>query len=263
MKAATFTKLVAILVAVCLATPTIIVAGTSVASENIIQFPPKGFSLDWYSDVLTSSVWREVAVNSAKVGIISAVISTLVGTALAFGAARGSLFRAPFVASFAMAPVLVPSVVAAIGFYFVYIGSFEAQGDAWTLGVAGATTSVPLTFVYVYTAIRALDDRVEEAAAVCGANAWRRLQKITLPLLLPSILTGALFSFLVSWEEIVVATFLAGPGFLTVPLYIFGQATTTGLQPDTAAASVLLILLSMVLVGLIPWLTGRRAARAG
>jgi ABC-type spermidine/putrescine transport system permease subunit II len=260
MRAALAVRIFAGIVAFVLVAPTIIVIATSFTEGSIISFPPRGFSLRWFEEVLTSRQWLGALQNSLITGLIAAVISMLVGISLAMAAARGTMIPRTGLTTFALMPMLVPLVVIAIGVYlaFVQIGFY---GNVVALGVAHSLLGIPFVFINVLAALTNLDPRVEEAARVSGASYPKTLVRVTVPQILPAALVGSLFAFISSWDEVVVAVFLTTPGFKTIPVMIWGQVRE-GLEPSTSAVSTILTVVTLLVFGVVAYLNSRRSRRS-
>lgn len=258
MSAGIFARVVAMAMALILAVPTLIIAATSFTSGVIITFPPRGFSLRWYREILSDDSWREAFVTSMLTGLLAAVIAMTLGTLLAFMAARGRLIPRSLVAALAMAPMAVPLIVAGIGFYMAYVHT-PLYDNIASLAVAHAMLGVPFCFVNVLAALTAVDPKLEEAAAVSGANPLTVVVTVTAPLVLPSAIAGGLFAFVTSWDEVVVATLLSTPTLRTLPILILSQLRE-GLEPSTSASATLITLLTVAVL-VVAGLVSRRRRR--
>jgi putative spermidine/putrescine transport system permease protein len=168
-----------------------------------------------------------------------------------------------------LAPLVVPIIDLAVGDYFVWALGWQVGPVGFGGGLAGTIPGLvlahtvlafPFPFITVSTALSGVDRTLELAAAGLGANPWRTFRRITLPLISTGVLTGAVFAFLTSWDEVVVASFLASPRVSTVPVQIFTELRQS-YDPAAAAISTVLLVAAVILVGLlalIPML-GRRA----
>ncbi|RZI90427.1 MAG: ABC transporter permease [Microbacterium sp.] len=259
MKAGITLRILTGLLAFIIVAPTIIVIATSFTEGRIITFPPNGFSLRWFEEILTDRQWLSALQNSVVTGVIAAAIAMVVGISLAMAAARGTGLSSTALTTFALMPMLVPLVVIAIGVYlaFVQIGLY---GNVFALGIAHAILGVPFVFVNVVAALQNLDPYVEEAARVAGANPVVTLVRITIPQILPAALVGGLFAFISSWDEVVVSVFLTTPGFKTIPVMVWGQVRE-GLEPSTSAVSTILTLVTLLLFGLVGLLNSRKGKK--
>jgi putative spermidine/putrescine transport system permease protein len=242
--------------------PTVIVAGTSFNAGQFVVFPPQGWSLTWYRQVFENDQWTSALVASLQVGVIAGVIAMVIGTLLAFAAARGKLIPPSVVTSLAMMPVIVPTVIAGLGFYIVTT-HIHFTANAWALGLAHATLGVPYVFINVLAALTAVDPRVEEASRVCGANEVVTLARVTLPLIAPAAVIGGVLAFIGSWDEVIVAGFLTSPTFRTIPVVIYGDVRD-GAAPDTSAVATMVTVVSLLMLGAavaVPALRNRKSRR--
>lgn len=262
MKPGITIRVITIVMAAVFFFPTIIVAGTSFNKSAMIVFPPKGWSLSWYSEVFHSGQWTQPIIASLEVGVLAGLIAMVAGTLLAFAAVRARLLPQPALTALAMLPVIVPTVVAGLGFYIVSV-HIHFTGNAVALGLAHATLGVPYVFINVIAALTAVDPSVEEASRVCGASELVTLLRVTFPLIAPAALVGAVLAFIGSWDEVIVAGFMTSPTFQTVPILIYGNVRS-GAAPDTSAVATMVTIVSLLLLGAVaavPALRGRRTRR--
>ena len=262
MKPGITVRVITIVMAAIFFFPTIIVAGTSFNKTAFVTFPPKGWSLTWYSTVFSDGQWTPAIINSLEVGVLAGLIAMVIGTLLGFAAVRARLLPQPVLTALAMLPVIVPTVVAGLGFYIVSV-HIHYTGNAVALALAHATLGVPYVFINVIAALTAVDPSVEEASRVCGASEMVTLARVTLPLILPAALVGGVLAFIGSWDEVIVAGFMTSPSFRTVPIVMYGSVMN-GATPDTSAVATMVTLVSLLLLGAIaavPALRGRRMRR--
>jgi putative spermidine/putrescine transport system permease protein len=242
--------------------PTLVVAITSFGKGRIIQFPPKSLTLDWHREIFSDERWREAFGNSFVVAVISAALAMVVGTALALGVARIRFLPTSAIVGMAMAPVIVPGVVLSVGFYFVGV-RVGLTGGVLGLALAHSTIGAPFVFVNVLSRLASMDRQIEEAARVCGASESATLVLVTLRLAFPSVVIGGVLAFIGSWDEFMIASFFNSPTFHTVPVVVFGEVLS-GADPSTSAASTVITLISILMLGLAAGLPGlaRRKAKS-
>ncbi len=229
-----------------LVAPTIIVTIMSFSAARILSFPPRGLSLHWYANFLGDDTWVRAMVNSAQVGLGAALIATVLGTLMAFGVVRGRYPGRALVNALVLGPMLVPSVVLAIGLYFVF-ARWKLVGSLAALIAAHACLGLPYVVLVVGSGLRTLDPALERAASNLGAGPLRTFFRVTLPLILPSVAAGALFAFITSWDDVVVAYFLSSPVTRTLPVVMW-SATQDTTDPTLAAVATFL---SVVTTGLL------------
>ncbi|GAB2622638.1 ABC transporter permease [Pseudactinotalea suaedae] len=251
----------AILMAVIFLFPTIVVVVTSFGSGRIVSFPPQGWSLRWYAEVFTDTMWVQAFGNSFAVGILAAALAMAVGSALAIGATRTKIFPASLVTGIAMSPVVVPGVVLSVGVYMVAVRT-DLTGSVIGLALAHAAVGVPFVFINVLARLATLDKQIEEAARICGADEMTTLRTVTLPIVAPSVVIGGVLAFISSWDEFMVASFMNSPTFRTIPVVVWGEVIS-GADPSTSAASTLITVISILFLALaagLPRLRNRKVA---
>lgn len=240
--------LTCLLIAIWLVAPTLVVIPMSFAEKKSLAFPPTGFSLQWYQNFFTNPQWFRSLIVSAKVAAMVAVVATVIGTMAAIGIERlkgrtGGLIRAVLIT-----PMIVPGVVLAVGIYAVYL---DAQlVGTWTGYVFAHTLlAIPFVVIAVGANLAVFDTRLETAAASLGASRLATFFSVTLPLILPGILSGALFAFVTSFDEVIVSLFITSPQLKTLPVQIFSSMTRDA-DPTVAAVGSLIFLATSVIIGL-------------
>jgi putative spermidine/putrescine transport system permease protein len=236
---------VAAVVVVLLTAPTLIVVISSFGSTRSLAFPPKGLSAHWYENFFTDA-WLPTAMTSLQVAALSAVLATVLGTMAAFGIIRGRFPGRQFVQAVFLAPMIVPTVILGIGIFQVF-GRWHITGSVFGLVLAHTALAIPFVVVTVGAGLRTVDPIYERAAANLGAGPLRTFVRITLPLILPGVLTGALFAFVTSLDEVVVAIFLTSPQVTTLPVQIFSTLQNF-LDPTVAAISTILLAITVVVL---------------
>ncbi len=240
--------------------PTLIVVPMSFSSGDHLQFPPPGFSTRWYANFFHQSLWTDAAMDSIKVAALTVVLATALGTVTALGLVRGRFPGRAVANALVLSPAIVPVVIIAIGTFFVFV-RWRLAGTLWGLVVVHTALALPLVIVTVGTSLRTLDRTVELAAQSLGANPWRTFWRITFPLIMPGIVAGALFAFVTSWDEVVVAIFLTSPLFRTLPVVMWTQVRSV-IDPTIAAVASMLMaitVLALLLVLLVRWRASVRA----
>ena len=240
--------LTCLLIAIWLVAPTLVVIPMSFAEKKSLAFPPTGFSLQWYQNFFTNPQWFDSLIVSAKVASMVAVVATVIGTMAAIGIERlkgraGGLIRAVLIT-----PMIVPGVVLAVGIYAVYL---DAQlVGTWTGYVFAHTLlAIPFVVIAVGANLAVFDTRLETAAASLGASRLATFFSVTLPLILPGILSGALFAFVTSFDEVIVSLFITSPQLKTLPVQIFSSMTRDA-DPTVAAVGSLIFMATSVIIGL-------------
>lgn len=251
--------LTCLLISVWLVAPTLVVVPMSFAGKKSLAFPPQGFSLQWYENFFANPQWFGSLIVSAKVASMVALVATVIGTMAAIGIERmksrtGGLIRAVLIA-----PMIVPGVVLAVGIYAVYLDTQLA--GTWTGYVLAHTLlAIPFVVIAVGANLAVFDVRLETAAASLGASRLTTFFTVTLPLIRPGILSGALFAFVTSFDEVIVSLFITSPQLKTLPVQIFSSMTRDADPTVAAVGSLILLATSLIIgLGLIFGMRGRRA----
>jgi putative spermidine/putrescine transport system permease protein len=227
--------------------PMLIVVPLSFSTDPLLRWPPKGFTLQWYDTFLTDPLWTDAIWTSLEVAGATVVLATLLGTSLALGLDRARFRGRAIVNAVAISPIVIPAIILAIGIFFIFT-TLRLTGTVRGLILAHTVLATPLVLVSVLASLRGLDSNLERAAQNLGANPLRVFLRITLPLIAPGMFAGALFAFIISWDEIVVALFVTGPLVKTLPVVMWSQVTTFVDPTVAAAATVMLAVTTLVLV---------------
>jgi mannopine transport system permease protein len=247
------------LVCVFLMVPTIIIIPMSVGPDRFLQFPPRGFTLEWYGAYFSDRDWIAATLFSLKAGVIAAILATVIGTMVALSLVRGRPPGRRAIETLVVGPIVVPHIALAVALFLV----FDRLGLTGTLvGFAAAHTVLALPFAVfsVLAALRRFDPALEMAARSCGASRWRAFLHVTLPQILPGIASAALFAFIISFDEAVVSFFISDIDGKTLPRKMF-EDIDYDLSPVLAAVATLLTALSVVVLLAAHWIGRRGAAR--
>ncbi|WP_432989394.1 ABC transporter permease subunit [Dactylosporangium sp. CA-233914] len=248
------------IVAIILVVPTLVVIPMSFSSAQTFQFPPHQWSLRWYERLFTSPEWTAAILNTLQVGIFTALIATVLGTTAAFGLMRLRPRWRGAVNGFLLSPMIVPHILVAL----VVFAAFLRRGLNGTLiGIILAHTALALPFVVIAVTARlqGMDTRLPSVAASLGASPVSALRRVTLPLVLPGILSGAVLAFVTSLDEVIIALFLQAPGAITLPVQMFNSVTVQ-IDPTISAASSLMVVLVSVPI-LVAQVAGARRGKRG
>lgn len=215
-----------------------------------------GFSTRWYGVLFSDAPLIAAAWVSLRVAVLSSLIATILGTLAALALERHGRFRGRGVfTGLVYGPMVMPEVMIGLSLLLTFIGIGLDRGIA-TIVIAHATFCTGFVAVVVAARLRGLDRSLEEAAADLGAGPLRVMATITLPLLAPAILAGALLAFTLSLDDLVIASFVSGPGSTTLPMRLYSQVRL-GVNPEINAASTLLVGLVSVAVLTASRLTAR------
>lgn len=256
---AAFLGLVA-LVYVFLMTPILIVVLLSFNAGKTLTFPPTGFSLQWYFAFFRSEPFME----SFRLSLLLAAVSTFLAVAIATPAALyyvryASRWREVF-RLYMLAPLLLPEILTAIAMLFFYYQIGIGTRSLLGLYIGHIVICLPFVFLQVTASLYNMSPSLEEAARSLGAGPFVAFRRITLPLIKPGVINGALFAFIISFDNVSISLLLKGIGTTTLPMQLFDYLRW-GFDPTTAAASVVSILLTLGAVAIVDRFVGLRAMR--
>ncbi len=228
--------------------PLLVVFPISLSSAPYLQFPPPGLSWQWYERYLDDPQWIDATWRSLYIGGATAVLALLLGVPLAFSLVRGRFFGRVLVDRLALAPIIVPTIILSVALYGVF-AKLKLIGAWYGLVLAHTVLALPFVVLVMAAGLRDFDRSLEQAAAGLGASRWRTLSRVTLPLLRPSLVSAGLLAFISSFDEVVVALFLAGAN-MTLPKKMFDNILME-IDPTIASVSVIQILLVSIVMVLI------------
>jgi putative spermidine/putrescine transport system permease protein len=247
------------LVALFLLLPIVIVIPMSFSTAISFEFPPPGYSLGYYAKYFTSEEWLEPTLNSLVIALGATVLTMLLVVPAAFGYVRYRFRGKALVNLLMMAPLIVPHVVSALA-YYGFLGRARLTGTHLGVIVAHGVLAVPVAFLVITATLKGFDRNLERAAMSAGAGPLRTFFHVTLPVLRPGMLVGALFAFLSSFNEAVVVIFIGGRVAATLPKKMYESIR---LESDPVIAVVSTLLVGAVVLGvLVSVLLRRRPANA-
>jgi putative spermidine/putrescine transport system permease protein len=226
--------------------PILVIIPLSFSSEPWFTYPLPGLSLRWYDDFFFSDRWQIAIKNSLIVGVASTILATSLGTLAALGLSRGNVPFRGLVMSILISPMVVPVVITAVAMYFAY-ASVGLNNTYLGLILAHTVLATPFVVITVTATLTGFDRSLLRAAASLGASPATTFRKVTLPLIAPGVISGALFAFVTSWDEVVVALFLSSPEQRTLPRQMF-SGIREQISPTITAAATFLVLLAVLLM---------------
>ena len=235
------------LVLVFLVAPILIIVPLSFSAGSFFFYPLPGFSLRWYEDFFTSTFWLPSVWNSLIVGVSATLLATLLGTLAALGMWRARFPGQGLILALVISPMVVPVIIVAVGVYFAFAPLGLTDGYAGLI-LAHTTLAVPFVVVTVLATLSGFDRTLLRAAASLGARPLTTFRRITLPLILPGVASGAVFAFAASFDEVVVALLIAGPGQRTLPRQMFAGINDNISLTITAAATMLIAISLLLMV---------------
>jgi putative spermidine/putrescine transport system permease protein len=249
-------RLFGALVCVYLLAPSVIVIIASFNAQDSLAFPPTQWSLRWYEFLLTDDQWTTAGWLSLKIALLSTALTMALATSASYGVVRlGGARGAQVIYGMVLAPMVVPSVVTALG-AFAVLSDVGLYGSLTGIVIMHTCLSIPLATVLMVPAFASFDERLEMAAQSLGAGRWRTFRQVIAPLVASSLLSAMLVAFLTSFDEVVLTSFIAGTDIITVPLKMW-QNIRNQVDPAIAALSSLLILIPFVVLA-AQGLQGRR-----
>jgi len=237
-----------------LSVPTIVVVGASFTAGNIIAFPPEGFSLQWYEKIALARDLRQAFWRSLWVATVCLVVSVPVGTLAGIALTRFRLRFATALQVYLLLPFTIPLIGSGIGMMLVF-GQWGLLGSVWPVGVACAVINLPFIIWSVSSSAAALDPDLELAAANCGAGRVETFLHVTLPGVLPGVITGGLLMFVLAMTEFLVSLLLTDARTVTLPVQIYNNVRSI-ITPDLAAVSSVFVVLALGAVWLLDRLVG-------
>ncbi|APG49209.1 ABC transporter permease [Phaeobacter porticola] len=240
------------LVAIFMVGPILAVIPISFSSGSFLSYPLPGFSLQWYEKVFQYDPWMSALVNSLIIGLASATLATILGTLAALGFARGNLVAQQFLMGVVISPMIIPLVVSGVAMYF-FLAKLGLVATFAGLILAHTVLAVPFVVIPVMATLRGFDTNLVRAANSLGATPVTAFFRVTLPNIAPGVISGALFAFATSFDEVVVALFIAGPAQKTLPRQMF-DGIRDNIEPSILAMSSLLVVISILMLAATAWL---------
>ncbi|MBL1086918.1 ABC transporter permease [Streptomyces actinomycinicus] len=229
--------------------PLLLVLVNSLNPDRSAGWPPPGLTLHWWSAAVHNSGARDAVWVSVKGGLGATAIALVLGTLIAFAVARHRFFGRDAVSFIVVLPIALPGIVTGIALNSAFGTVLEPLGvglGLFTVIVGHATFCIVVVFNNVVARLRRTAGSYEEAAMDLGATAFRAFTDVTFPLIRSALLAGGLLAFALSFDEIVVTTFTAGPGIQTLPLWIFDNMTRPQQAPVVNVVAAVLVLLSVL-----------------
>jgi putative spermidine/putrescine transport system permease protein len=236
--------------------PILVIMPLSFSSSSFLAYPMPGWSLQWYENLFTSPDWTRAAKNSFIVAPAATLVATVLGTLTAVGLSRTNFPGKGLLMSLLIAPMVVPVVVVAVACYLFF--ARLGLSDSYTgLILVHAALGAPFVVTTVLATLQGFNHNLVRASLSLGAGPLETFFRVTLPVIAPGVISGALFAFATSFDEVVVTLFIAGPEQATLPRQMF-TGIRENINPTIAAAATLLIIFTTSLMGVLEWLRGRR-----
>ena len=252
---------VSALVLIFLITPLLIIVPLSLSSGTMLTLPIPGWSLRWYAEVMASEPWQNSLLHSVIVGVIATVLATVLGTLAALGMTRADFPGKSLLMGVLISPMIAPLVIVAAGAYF-FLLPLGLTNSLIGLALVHAALGAPFVLITVSATLAGLDPSLPRAAASLGANPTVVFRQVILPLIAPGVISGGLFAFVTSFDEVVVAMFLTGPANRTLPRQMF-DGLRDNISPAILAVATLLILVAILLLATVELLRRRNLRLRG
>ncbi|WP_088280693.1 ABC transporter permease [Ideonella sp. A 288] len=250
-------RLFAIAVLAYLLLPILVIVPLSFSASSFLSYPMPGFSLQWYENLFTSPEWGRAARNSFIVAPAATLVATVLGTLTAVGLARVQFPGKGLLMSVLIAPMVVPIVVVGVATY-LFFARIGLSDTYLGLILVHAALGAPFVVTTVLATLQGFNHNLVRASLSLGANPVETFFRVTLPVIAPGVISGALFAFATSFDEVVVTLFLAGPTQVTLPRQMF-TGIRENINPTIAAVATLLTIFTTALMLALEWIRGRRA----
>ena len=229
-------------------------------TEGMLRFDPEAYSLRWYREIVENDAWTRALGNSLLIGLAATVLATALGTLAALGLASRAMPARRAAMGLLISPMVTPLIISAAGMFFFY-SSLGLSQTHLGLILAHAALGTPFVVITVTATLSAFDTNLTRAAASLGAGPLRTFRRVQLPLIAPGVLSGALFAFAASFDEVVVVLFMAGENQRTIPRQMWAGIREQ-ISPAILAVATFLIVFAVVLLFTVDWLRRRSGAAA-
>ncbi|WP_418148152.1 ABC transporter permease [Variovorax paradoxus] len=246
-------------VAMALIAPLLIIIPMSFNSVQSFAFPPRGLSTQWYVNLFTDPGWYTSLYQSLIIATVVTTVSLCLGIMAALALARRSGFAHMTLSALILSPMILPIVVSAIGVYQVFL-QWHLTATYVGFVLAHTALATPFVFTTIAASLRGFDETLENAAASCGATPTVTFFRVTLPMIAPGVASGALFAFMTSFDEVVVAILLGGPELKTLPVVMFSSVYRES-DPTLAAVSTLIVAITSLAILALLLIDRRRSAK--
>jgi len=230
--------------------------------SSIIAFPLDGFTLRWFVELWNTPALHAAARNSIIIAVLTAIFSTLLGICAARAAAKYEFPLKRPIMGLIMVPLVLPEIIVGVSLLVVVVQLFDWSLGTWTVVGAHVLICTPFSIAILNGAFQNMDTSLEEAAQDLGETAFSTFRLVTLPLVMPGIISSLLISFTISLDEFIIAFFLTGSN-PTMPVYIWGLLRFPQMLPAVMALGTILVLLSIVLLVVAEYYRHRGIAQAG
>ncbi len=224
-------------------------------TREMLTLDPAGYSLRWYEEFFASTQWMTSIRNSVVIGILATVVATVLGTIAALGLSRKEMPFRGLIMGILISPMIVPLIISAAGMFFFYSSIGLASTFPGVI-LAHAALGIPFVIITVTATLVGFDHSLTRAAASLGADPVATFRRVTLPLIMPGVISGALFAFITSFDEVVIVLFVAGVEQRTIPREMW-SGIREQISPTILAVATILVMISIALLTTIELLRRR------
>jgi putative spermidine/putrescine transport system permease protein len=242
--------------------PLIIIGIYAFSSSTNLEWPPPGFTLDWFDKAINNPGARDAFLTSVKVGLISTAIALVLGTLASLAVARHRFFGRETISFLVILPIALPGIVTGIALNSTFTQVFGIPLSLFTVVAGHATFCIVVVYNNALARLRRTSGSLEEASADLGADPFQTFRRVTLPTMRTALVAGALLAFALSFDEIIVTTFTISAGDQTLPIWFFNNFARPNNLPIVNVVAVLVILISIIPVYLAHRLTQDEGAAA-
>ena len=239
--------------------PVLLLIPMSLGSAEIIEFPPSQIGLDQYRKFFSHPAWQSAVLNSLQISAMTAVVSSFLGVLASLGLVWGKFKGKGLINAFIISPMIVPIIVMALAFY-ISLAKLGLIGTKLGLVLAYTPLTLPFSVLPISATLRGFDRSLENAARILGASRFQTFARITFPIIRPGILTGAIFAFMIAFDEVVIALFICGTTAVTLPKKMW-DVIRYEVEPMLPAISTLLFMLAIIILVLVGFLQQRISHR--
>ncbi|MEW6630156.1 MAG: ABC transporter permease [Pseudomonadota bacterium] len=224
----------------------VFVAALSFGNSRWMAFPPPSWTFRWYGQLFANEAWLAAFWASLRIGVYVVVCCMALAVPASFGLVRSRFLGKAAVDTFLSSPLFVPVIIIAIALYILML-NLGLVGSEVAFVIAHTVVALPFAMLMVTNALKGFDESIEKAAMICGASRLRAIMLVTLPSISQGLFSGALFAFVISWDEVVLSMFMAGPRMQTLPVKMWSMVRAD-ISPEIAAVATIMLASTTILV---------------
>lgn len=244
VKPGVFARLSAVMVLLFLAVPIVLIFPLALSSTEYLSFPPSGFSLQWVERVLSNDAWISSLWLSTKIALGATVVTVVISILTALALVRANFPGKQIIYALILLPMIVPAIISAVAMFF-FFATLDFLSSTIAIIIGHVVISIPIAVIIISSTLQGMDTRLEWAAMSMGADRFTAFRRVTLPLAAPGIASACIFAFLSSFDELLIAMFVADSTVQTLPVRIWNSVLFQ-LDPTIAAVSALLVIMAIL-----------------